>query len=71
MSGFGYHDLERSALGFVLETETWPVFLAWVSRNHISPESHAWLATADLAETRQEWMAHSPDPNIREAARRE
>lgn len=63
MSGeFGYHDLERAALGFVLEDESWPVFLEWCRVQHVSPESHAWLdAGPDLEKARCEYLAHSPD----------
>ena len=64
--GFGYHDLERAALAFVLEDETWPVFLEWCRVNHVTPEAHAWLeAGPDLAAMRRQWAAHSPDPDIR------
>jgi hypothetical protein len=67
---FGYHELERSALGFVLEDESWPVFLAWFRVQPVSPEADAWLeAGPDLAKARNEWVAHSPDPGIRELAR--
>jgi hypothetical protein len=64
--GFGYHELARAALGFILdEDECWPVFLAWAETQHQSQASHDWLATADLAKSREWWLAHSPDPEIR------
>ena len=67
--GFGYHDLERAALAFALEAETWPVFLAWCRDTHISHESHCWLESGpDLAEIRHEWLRHSPDPDVRALA---
>lgn len=63
---FGYHDLERSALGFVLEAETWPVFLAWARKQGQSPEIRAWLDEGpDLGEARKLWAEHSPDVLIR------
>lgn len=40
MSEFGYHGLERAALGFVLEDETWPAFLQWMRENHVSGAAH-------------------------------
>jgi hypothetical protein len=71
VSEFGYHELERVALGFVLEDETWPVFLEWARTNHVSPEAHAWLeAGPDLAKVRSDYCLHSPDPRIRALADR-
>jgi hypothetical protein len=65
MSEFGYHEIERAALAFVLENETWPVFLAWAKVQHVTSESHAWLETGpDLEKLRDEWCQHSPDPDI-------
>jgi hypothetical protein len=69
MDEFGYHDLERSALGFVLEDERWPVFLAWCRANGTSPEIRAWLeAGPDLEKWRREYLRHSPEPVIRALA---
>jgi hypothetical protein len=69
MSEFGYHDIERIALGFALEDETWPVFVEWCRENHISAESHAWLkAGPDLQALRVEYLRHSPDPAVRAVA---
>jgi len=66
MGEFSYQDLERSALGFVLETESWPVFLAWFRAQHVSPEAHDWLeAGPDLEKIRADWAAHSSNPLIR------
>ncbi len=62
---FGYHALERAALGFVLEDESWPVFLAWAKQNMITDAGKAWAAAADLREARKLWAAHSPEPLIR------
>ncbi len=56
-----YHDLARAALGFVLEDETWPVFIEWVRVSHVSGAAHEWAVAPDLAVTRAEWMRHSPD----------
>jgi hypothetical protein len=67
MAEFGYHALERSALGFVLEDETWPVFLEWARGNHLSRESRDWLVSVpDLNALRLQWAAHSPDPLVRQ-----
>jgi hypothetical protein len=69
MGGFGYHDLERAALGFVLEDESWPVFLEWCRVQHVSAESHDWLeAGPDLDAIRRDYLRHSPDPAIRALA---
>lgn len=66
VSGFGYHAIERAALGFVLEGETWPLFLAWVRENHVSGAARDWADTEpDLAKARLQYTAHSPDPAIR------
>ncbi len=63
MSRPDYHDIERMALGFVLEDESWPVFLAWCRENGFSDEIRAWLeAGPDLKEVQLEWLRHSPDP---------
>jgi hypothetical protein len=69
VSEFGYHELERAALAFALEAETWPVFMAWCREHHATPESHAWLeAGPDLEAIQREWLAHSPDPIWRSLA---
>lgn len=69
MNEFGYHDLERAALGFALEDETWPAFLEWMRENHVSGHAHDWLAAGpDLDEVRRLYLAHSPDPGIRSLA---
>lgn len=66
MSGIGYHDIERAPLGFVLEDQTWPLFLEWMRVSHVSGEAHDWLAAGpDLDGIRREYLAHSPDPAIR------
>lgn len=63
---FGYHELERAELAFTLETETWPIFIEWMRKCHVTSESHAWLeAGPDLEAVRKEWLIHSPDPVIR------
>ena len=67
--GFGYHDLERAALGFVLEAETWPVFIAWAQDTRNSTEVGIWLESGpDLNAIRREWLRHSPDPDVRTLA---
>ena len=63
---FGYHDLERVALGFVLEDETWPVFLEWARKYAVSDQVNTWLSAPDLEEARHLWAMHSPDPRVRE-----
>lgn len=65
MSEFGYHDLERAALGFVLEDESWPVFLEWCRAQHVTPELHDWLAGPDLEAARRDYLRHSRNPAIR------
>jgi hypothetical protein len=63
LTELGYHDLERMALGFVLETETWPVFVEYVRSNHVSAEAHYWVEhPPDLTEIRRLYLQHSPDP---------
>jgi hypothetical protein len=65
----GYHDLERMALGFILEDESWPVFLDWARANHVSGAAHDWLAgVPDVDEYRRQYLAHSPDPALRAMA---
>jgi hypothetical protein len=67
VNDFGYHQIERAALAFVLEDESWPVFLAWFQANHVTAESDAWLkAGPDLEKVRGEWLKHSPDPSWQE-----
>jgi hypothetical protein len=69
VSRVGYHDVERMALGFALEDETWPVFLEWARRNGWSAELREWLAAGpDLDGIRREYLSHSPDPVIRAMA---
>jgi hypothetical protein len=66
VSEFGYHDIERSALAFVLEDESWPVFIEWCRVQHVSDEAHDWLeAGPNLNAVRRDYMLHSPDPEIR------
>jgi hypothetical protein len=66
MPEFGYHDLERAALGFVLESESWPVFIEWMRKNHISDASHEWLEKGpDLNAVRKSYIAHNRDEIIR------
>jgi hypothetical protein len=66
MSGFGYHDAERAALAFVVEDESWPVFLAWLRQNRYSGHLHDWLAAGpSQAGLQREWLEHSPDPEIK------
>jgi hypothetical protein len=63
-----YHDIARGALAFVLEDESWPVFLAWAREHHGTEAMHRWLETADLEATRNLFLAHSPDPYWRALA---
>lgn len=65
VSEIGYDDVQRMALAFALETETWPVFLAWARDSCASAAARAWLAAGpDLAELRREWVQRSDDPII-------
>lgn len=67
---FGYHELERCALAFVLEDESWPVFLAWARHHHVSAAAHDWLESGpELAEYRAQFLEHSPEPHWRAVAR--
>jgi hypothetical protein len=69
MQDFTYADLERIALGFVLESETWPVFLAWCKTNANSEAIRMWVKMQpDLEAIRLQYMAHSPDPLIKALA---
>lgn len=38
-----YNDIQRIALGFVLETETWPVFMEWCRKNVNTDKCREWL----------------------------
>lgn len=60
MSEFGYHDLERAAISWVLEDETWPTFLEWLDARE--PELAEGL---DLDEMRCEWVLHSENAQFR------
>lgn len=62
----GYHNIERMALGFVLETETWPVFLAFVKSQGVSDEALEWVnGNPSLESLRTDYMLRSPNPLIR------
>lgn len=66
-SPFGYRELERAALGFVLEPEMWGMFVHWMNLNHVSERAHDWLASAPtLMEVRELWIAHSLDDLVSE-----
>jgi hypothetical protein len=68
-TGFGYHDLERVALGFALEDEYWAPFMAWCAENGFSARFRAWVeAGPDLHQLRREYLRHSPEPAIRALA---
>lgn len=59
---FGYHDLERAALGYVLEDENWAAFLQWFGECHVTVQSHEWLeANPNLDLMRLEYMLHGPE----------
>lgn len=70
MDGYGYDQLQCDAVGFVLEAETWPVFLSWARENATSDESRERVESAalDVQKWRVEWMRHSPDPDVRALA---
>jgi len=58
---FGYHELERAALGYVLEDDLWPAFLAWMKTHHVSEAAHYWLMSApDIWQVRADYIAHGP-----------
>lgn len=64
-----YHDLERIAFSFVLETETWPVFLSWCRQYANSEAMIAWLNSQPNLRFHQLIHAlHSPDDRIADAA---
>jgi hypothetical protein len=63
---FGYHDVERAALGFILEDGIWPLFLEWFRKCQVSAASRAWLdAGPALGDVRCEYLEHSPDATLR------
>jgi hypothetical protein len=63
---FEYHELERAALSFILEIETWPVFLEWVRSQHVSQAAIDWVNSDPNPRIYQAmWMLHSPDADIR------
>ncbi len=65
MAEIGYHELERVALAFVLEDQTWPVFAEWVRTRPHSPKLISFVDGADLDLMRREWLAHSDFPLVR------
>lgn len=63
---YKYEDLERDAIGFILEDETWPVFLAWMQEYAVSKEAREWLnSSPNLEALRTIWMLHSPDEYLK------
>lgn len=62
---YSYNDLERDAIGFILEDESWPVFLAWMRQNVNSEAAAEWIKAADIGAVRTAWMMRSRDPIIR------
>ena len=62
-----YEDAARMALGFVLETETWPVFVRWVSENASTERAREFAdnPVSELALLRREWAQRSPWADIR------
>lgn len=70
MTAIGYTELARAALAFATEDETWPVFIAWCASNSNSTAMDEWVETAALATVRREWLASSPDPIMRAAAKK-
>jgi hypothetical protein len=66
---FGYHELERAALAFALEDETWPVFLEWLREKHISAGAHQWLLmNPQVDDYRRLWLTHSPIESLQDLA---
>lgn len=61
---FGYHNLERVAVAFILESETWPVFVAWARQHAISPEAIAYFARPDYEDAQYMYVLHSPDETV-------
>jgi hypothetical protein len=64
-----YQDIERAAVGYILEDEIWPVFVAWAMEHADTAAAVAW-ADSDPGPGvfRREWARHSPVPEIRAAA---
>lgn len=66
-SSITYEDLERASLAFVLEDESWPVFLEWARTHYNTEAMMEWLNSGpSVEEIRTQWMDHSEDPFIRE-----
>jgi hypothetical protein len=61
-----YDELARMALAFVLEAETFPVFVEWVKTHHVSQLANEWsFNNPDVKAVRQLWADNSNDPVIR------
>lgn len=63
---YGYHELTRSAVMFILEVETWPVFVEWARNNAVTTAAqHYFNGNPSLADARYWCMRHSPNDQIR------
>ena len=64
---FDYHDFERASASFVLEVETWPVFIEWMKKQSISAEAISWArSNPDPEEFRRDWIVHMKPPQLAE-----
>ena len=60
---FGYHDIERAAMSFILETQIWPVFIKWLDEQAVTEEAREWAnGEPNVAMYRRLWIEHCPDP---------
>jgi len=54
-----YDDIQRIALGFVLETETWPVFMEWCRKYVNTDACREWLRSEpDINDVRGMYVDH-------------
>lgn len=63
-----YDHVQRMALGFCLEDETWLAFLDWVLKQSTSPAADQWAYTVDVTSLRREWLRRSQMPLLRALA---
>ena len=69
MSGVRYHDIERAAVGFILEDEIWPAFVDWAMEHAETAAAMKWASDdPGPGEFRREWARYSPVPEIRAVA---
>lgn len=64
-----YPAMARAAMAFVLEDETWNVFVEWMKDNHVSAEAHDFaMRNPSRVEYRKQWLLNSEDEYIRSLA---